>query len=286
MKGAKKIAKAKLATVEEFTHAIQEYPIVGIVNMENLPAKQLQNMRHQLRGTVRILMTKKRLIKIVLENCKDERPHIQELGPHIVGMPAMIFTHDNPFKLYKRLQENKSTAPAKAGQVATKDIVIPAGPTPFAPGPIIGELGSLRIKTGIEDGKVAIKETVTIVKAGEGISAKIASILGRLSIEPMEIGLDLVAVYENGSLYTGDILRVDEEVYRTRIACAAQESLRLAIGIVHTTKDTITLLLQRAHTEARQLGIGRNIPADEVVAELLARAERQVLGLKSHIEGR
>ena len=47
--------------------------------------------------------------------------------------------------------------------------MIPAGPTPFAPGPIIGELGMLKIKAGIEAGKVVIKEDAHVAKKGDVI---------------------------------------------------------------------------------------------------------------------
>jgi large subunit ribosomal protein L10 len=286
MKGAHKIARAKVETVKQFEAFVKEYPIVGIVNMENLPAKQLQNMRQQLRGTVHIIMTKKRLIRIILNNSKGTKADIERLETHIRGMPAMLFTKENPFKLYKKLQENKSTAPAKAGQTAPRDIVVPAGPTPFAPGPIIGELGQLRIKSGIEDGKVAIKEAATVVKAGEEIKPKVASILTRLGIEPMEIGLDLVAVYEDGSIYTRDVLSVDEKQYMDNLAAAAGDALSLALGIGYVSPDTVTLLVQKAYRDARSLGRAQDILADDLVGELLAKAELQMLGLKSQIERR
>ena len=39
------------------------------------------------------------------------------------------------------------------------------------------------------------------------LNDKLASLLIRLGIEPMEIGLNLVAAYENGDILTGDVLR-------------------------------------------------------------------------------
>ena len=86
----------------------------------------------------------------------------------------------------------------------------------FSPGriptSIIGELGAIGIKAGIEGGKVAIKEDAVVVKDGEVINANVAAILTRLGIEPMEIGLDLVAAYEKGSIFDKKILGVDEQV--------------------------------------------------------------------------
>ncbi len=149
------VSDEKKGTVKEFASLIRQYPIVAAVNMENLPAKQLQNMRAMLRAKgVVLLMTKRRLLNLAIAEAKKDKPGIEAILPHLKGMPALLFAKDNPFSLYKTLQKNKSSAPARAGQVAPKDIIVPAGATPFAPGPVIGELGQAGIKAGIEGGKV------------------------------------------------------------------------------------------------------------------------------------
>src|SRR3989344_7504682 len=194
------VAQYKKETVKRLVTLMNEYPIVAALNMENMPAKQLQIMKAQLRGKAEIIMTKKRLIRVVIEKVKDSKKGIEQLEPNLKGMPALLFTKENPFKIYMFISKNKSPAPAKSGQEAPKDIIVPAGPTPFAPGPFIGELGALKIKTGVEGGKVVIKQDSIIVKKGEKVSQKASEVLSRLGIQPMEVGLDLVAVYENGEI--------------------------------------------------------------------------------------
>src|SRR3989338_3340595 len=187
------VAEYKKKIVENIVSLAREYPIIGAVNMENLPAPQLQAIRVQLRGKVDLVMTKKRLMKIALEQLKNEKKGIEKMAEYLIGMPALIFTKENPFKLSRMLQKGKISAPAKAGQTAPKDIYVNKGPTPFAPGPIIGELGMIGIKTSVEAGKVAVKEDSLVVKKGEKIKPKAAEVLTRLGIEPMEAGLDLIA---------------------------------------------------------------------------------------------
>jgi len=279
----RKIPDKKLKIVQEFKDLVKTNPIIGIVNMENLPAKQLQNMREQLRDMVVIKMTKKRLIKIALDSAKADKAGIEKLLDRLRGMPAMIFTKDNPFTLYKKLDANKSSAPAKAGQTANNDIIIPAGPTPFSPGPIIGELGALKIKAGIENGKVAIKEDSLVVKEGEQISAEIAGILTRLGIEPMEIGLDIVAVYENGEIYAKDVLAIDEDKYVADLKSAGIDAFSLAISIGYATSDTIKMMLQKAYSDAKAVGLSQSIEADDILKILIAQAESEMNGLKSQL---
>lgn len=277
------VSDKKKKIVKEFEKLFLEYPIIASVNMQSLPAPQLQTMREQLRGNVIIRMAKRRLFKIIIENVKNKKPGIEKLIPYLKGMPALIFTKDNPFALFKTLERNKSPAPAKAGQIAPKDIVVPAGPTPFAPGPIIGELGQVGIKAGIESGKVAIKSDKVVVKEGEIIKPKIASILTRLNITPMEIGLDLVAAYDDGDILTKDILAVDEKEYLDKITTASKWAINLAIEAAIPNNNTVELLIQKAFRDAKALAIQQKILAKEIINDVLAKVNQEALSLKKTI---
>ncbi|MBS3101662.1 50S ribosomal protein L10 [Candidatus Woesearchaeota archaeon] len=275
------VAEYKKEIVGNLINLISEYPIIAVVNMENLPAPQLQTMRAQLRGKFVMTMTKRRLIKLAFEAAKAKKKGIETLEAHLGGMPALIFTKENPFKLSKTLQKSKSPAPAKAGQTAPRDIVVSKGATSFAPGPIIGELAMAGIKSGVEGGKVAIKEDVVVVKSGEKIKPKVAEILIRLGIQPMEVGLDLVAVFENGLVYTRDVLSVDESEYKSRLANASRWAFNLATYISYPTKSTINLLIGKAYNDAKAIGIAQNIFDKGIIDFLLGKAQQQMLSLKT-----
>ncbi len=274
------IAPYKLEVVSKLAKLMVEYPIIGAVNMENLPASQLQTMRGKLRNDVEIVMTKRRLIKIAIKEAAKKRPGIEKIEQYLYGMPALLFTKGNPFALSKTLRQNKSPAPAKGGQIAPHDIIIPAGPTPFAPGPVIGEFGAIGIKAGVEGGKVAVKADTIVARAGEKIKPKVAEILTRLGIMPMEVGLDLVAVFENGIIYAKDILSIDDKEYIGRLHNAGRWSFNLAMFIAYPTKMTTAHLIGKAANEARALGRARRIFAKEIMPDLIAEAYRGMLGVK------
>ena len=274
------VAPYKKEIVSNLVNLINGHPIIGIVNMENLPAPQLQTMRAQLRGNFFITMTKRRLMKLAIEQTKAKKKGIENIEAHLGGMPALIFTKENPFRLSRTLQKSKSPAPAKAGQTAPRDIVVNKGATSFAPGPVIGELAMAGIKAGVEGGKVAIKEDTVVVKAGEKIKPKVAEILTRLGIQPMEVGLDLVAVYENGLIYTRDVLSVDEKEYKNRLSNAAKWAFNLAVFTSYPTKDTIRLLIGKAYNDAKTIGIEQKIFDKGIIEILLGKAQQQMLSLK------
>jgi large subunit ribosomal protein L10 len=226
-------------------------------------------------------MTKKRLMKIVIEKVKDDKKGIEELLKFFGGMPALLFTKDDPYVLSKIIQKNMSNAPIKEGQTAPNDIIIKAGPTPFSPGPIIGELGMLKVKATIEGGKVVIKNDTLVVKEGDVVGKKLADILTRLGEEPMKIGLNLVAVYDKGEILTKDVLFVDEQEYLDKIALANSWALNLAMESGYVTGDTIKIFLSKAYHGAVALAVKTNIVTDETIKNLLAKAEAEANMLKA-----
>jgi large subunit ribosomal protein L10 len=279
------VSEQKVRIVESLSKLIEESPVVGVVNMQNLPAKQLQTMKAMLRAKgVQIVMTRKRLIKRALERVSKD--NISQLAEKLMGMPAVLLTKENPFALYSLLEKNKSPAPAKAGQTAPKDIVVKAGPTNFAPGPIISELGAVGIKTKVEGGKLVIINDVTVVKEGEVISQKVAETLKRLDIQPMEIGLDLRAVWENGLIFDAKQLHIDEEAFAADITQAASWAFNLAVEAAYPTADTIELLLVKVFTESKAVALEGNILTDATAEEIIGKVEREALALKeeAHVE--
>ena len=271
-------AQKKLQAAEAFVRLIKEYPIIGVLNMESLPAKQLASMRKQMRGTVIIQMTKKSLLQRALETVGGDYVKLKE---HFKGMPALLFSKENPFKLYRIIKKNKSKAPIKPGQQAPYEIVIPAGPTPFAPGPVISELSQNKIAAGVEAGKVVIKKDSLVAKEGDIISAGLSSILLRLGIQPMEIGLDLVAVYEKGEILTKNVLNIDEDAFMAQVQTAAREAMNVAVYSGYTVKETIQLLIAKAARQARTLSIDQDIMTTDTTGDILAKAEREMLALKN-----
>ncbi len=276
-KGRAHISPAKQKEVQDIKALIDHYPVVAIINLERLPTKQLQKMKTKLRKDLEIKVTKKSIIEHALDlsNKKD----ITKLKAHLIGTPALLLSKENPFKIYKLLKQSKSAAAIKAGQITPKDLMIPAGPTPFAPGPIIGELGMLKIKAGIEAGKVVLKEDAHVAKKGDVINDKLASLLMRLGIEPMEIGLNLVAAYENGEVLTSDILDIDDKVFMQKIQTAAAEAMNLAVEMAYASQDTIVLLIQKSFRNSKAVALEGNILADAVVEQILAKADAQATAI-------
>ncbi|MFT4309003.1 MAG: 50S ribosomal protein L10 [Candidatus Woesearchaeota archaeon] len=266
------VSLSKITKVSNIKDVMKDYPVIGLLDVEGIPASTLRVMRDKLRSHARIIMTKKRFMKIMFEDLKNDRPGIEGLSEHFRGMPALILTNENPFRIASILRKSRTPAHARPGQIAPDDIMIPKGPTAFPPGPIISELGAIGLKTGVEGGKVAVKEDSIVAKKGEPIKRKVAEVLTRLDIKPMSIGLALTAAHEAGTIYSQDILEVDESYYHEQLSAAAFESYAVALYAGIITSDTIMPLLSKAARESFLLSIVRVIPSKENIGFLVALA--------------
>ena len=247
MAGRSEVSEVKKKEVMLVKDLISKYRTIGILDLTNLPSPQLQDARKKIDVNIRV--TKKRLLKIALNDVDKGVEKLEDSLEKII--PALILTNNSSFKLAKDLRKGKSFVAAKAGQIAPNDLVVKAGPTNLPPGPIIGELGSVGIRASVEQGKVTVKEDSVIVKAGEVISRKAADVLIKLGIKPMELGLNLVATFENGYLFKKDVLNVDDKYYLNALKLAASEALNLSVSIGYVTEDNIELFLRKAESEAK-----------------------------------
>jgi len=270
----------KREEVEQIVDLAGKYELVGLVDVYGIPAKQFQQIRRNLRGNAVVKVARNTLV----EHAANELGgHFVDLNEKVSEHSALIFANGNPFKLFKALEQTKTQRTAKAGELAPEDIVVPAGPTSFKPGPIVGELQQAGIPAAIDAGKVKIKETKTVVKAGQAISKKQADIFAKLDIKPMPVGLSLLAVCYEGDMYLPDVLAVDDEAYKAKITLAAQQAFNLAVNAaVPTACAAVTeAQIAKAVREARNLGVEASIYEKGVIELIISKAYRQANALKA-----
>lgn len=276
------LPKWKRDEVEEIKRQIKEFKAVGLVDMHGIPAHQLQLIREDLRGIAVLKMTRNTLVEHALVELGGD---VGEMQKFIAGQSALLFTNENPFRLAKLLEKTKTKMAAKPGETAPDDIVVPKGPTSFKPGPIVGELQQAGIPAAIEAGKVKIRETKTVVRRGEVISKKVADVLIKLDIKPMDVGLIMQATFAEGMLYKPEQLKVDEEAIKNQLMLAAQQAFNLSVNAAIPTKLTMGTIIARAVREARCLAVEASIYEKDVVDDIIARAAREASALKGIVEG-
>lgn len=273
-------AQWKIEEVDELKGIIDGYPVVGIVNIHGIPASQMHEMRRELRGDAVVRVSKNTLIKIALAEKNGEAA----LTDYVEGQSAIIATELNPFKLYRRLETAKMDAPAKGGEIAPYDIVVQKGKTPFKPGPIVSDLQQIGIPAAIREGAIVIEKTVTVVEEGEVIEPQVAKMLAKLEIHPMEVGLDARAIFEGGSVFTPDILSIDEQEVIDDFRAAASRTRSLARGVAYPAAEVLPQLLHEAYRNAVAVALETGTYTKETVPQFIGRAQAHAATLAKELK--
>ncbi|MBI4158958.1 50S ribosomal protein L10 [Candidatus Woesearchaeota archaeon] len=273
------VSEKKKREVSYLKELIQHNKSILIADLTNLPAAQIQSIKTKLKKDLKIRVTKKRLLKIAVEELRQEK-NITSLIPYIdKTMPALLVTNNDPFSIYTAIKKSKFFVAAKPGQIAPSELAVEPGPTSFPPGPIIGELGQAGIIAAVEAGKVVVKKRSVLAKAGEPISTKAAGILTKLGVQPIEIGLNVVAALEEGIVYDKSVLDVDPETYVKMLLQAHYEAVFLAVDVSYITGDSVKLLLSKAYRELLSLSKNLEFEVDTKPEGIKSESQR-VIGEK------
>lgn len=273
----KKIAPWKQEVIEQIQGNLSTYKMVAAANLQQVRSSQIHEVRKKLRGKVQFLVAKNTLVKRAAEESKKE--NIERFTEKLLGSRILLFSDLAPHSLVLLLNKNKVRVPAKGGDVATGEILIPAGNTGLPPGPVISEFGEAKVPTKIESGSIWVSKDTVVSRKGDAISPKLASVLSKLGIKPMELGLSLTAAYEQGVVYAEEELKVDLDAYRTNLRQAASQAFNVAVNTGYVLPETAPQILGKVYREALSLAINAAYPAEEALPQIIRTAYIQMLGL-------
>lgn len=278
---SQQVLEEKSNEVEAIKDIFKEYKSIGIASLKKVRASQLQGLKKTMEGKVYLRVLKNTLIKIALEEM--DQVELKKLEEYLDGSNVFLFTDLNPFKLALLLERGKVKTTAKANDIAAMDVVIPASNTGQPPGPVISQLNAVGLPTRIENGSVWVSKDTLVVRKGEVINERLASVLSKLGIKAVELGISMRAVFDNGLIITGDQLKVDVAATRRSVESSNQEAFALALSISYTSKETIKPLLQQAHRKAIALSVGAAIPTKETIADLIRKANLEMNSLSGAV---
>jgi large subunit ribosomal protein L10 len=246
----RKIAQWKKESLEQLQGLLSKYPVIAAADLTKVRSSQIHELRKRLRDRVTMIVAKNNLLRKSVELGNYNQGKLGEFVKDLTGSNILLFSELNPYSLIILLDKSKVRVPAKQGDVATNEIMIPAGNTGLPPGPVISEFGEIRVQTKIEGGSIWVSKDSVVARKGDTITAKMASVLSKLGLKPMEAGLSLVVAYDNGSiLHAGDLV-VDLPSFKNDLMVAISEALNLSTEAGYITQENAPRILQKAWREA------------------------------------
>jgi large subunit ribosomal protein L10 len=275
---SQQVLQKKISEVEEVTQLIKKYKVIGIASLQKVRAAQLQEFKKNLADKVFMRVIQNTLMKRAIEN-SSEKPKLEKLVEYLEGANIYLFTDLNPFKLALLLEQGKVITTAKSGDIAAFDVTVPAGNTAQPPGPIISQLNAVGLPTRIESGSVWISKDTLVAEKGNVISERLATILSRLGIKPVEAGLVLKVAYDEDLIITEEQLRIDLDEIRRSVENAHVDAFCLSLSVAYPTMENMEVLVQVAYREAYVLAMNAVVPTKETIKDLIRKAHTEISSL-------
>ena len=264
--------KKKRVMYQELQDLPTKYNVIALSKMTKVRATQLMSIRKKFRNEIKIRIIKNKVAIRAFEKVKGVAG-IDSLSKQLEGQCALMFTNVSPFKLNLIFAQNKVFLPAKGGDVATKEIVVPGGNTGIAPGPVLSEFKVANVPTKIDQGTIWVNKDTVVARPGDVISMQLASLLSKLNIKPIEAGIAVNFAVAEGLVYKEQELRINLEEYRDELVRSFQQALALATEVGYMTPETVKPLLVKAQQHAMSLAAEAGYVTPETADIVLPRAQ-------------
>lgn len=275
------IARKKEET-EKIAELISGRHMLMIINADRVRASLLNEMRDEFMGRITFRYTKPSILKRALESKGD--PSLKELADKYVrGSVVLVLSDEDPFKLAREFRSKAVQLPAKAGDVASEEIMVEPGNTGLPPGPVISELNEAGIPTRIETGSVWVTKRTTVAKAGDGISTRLAAALSKLGLKPIKSYLRPKCAWFDAAVLNGGILETSLDEITSQFRSSWSAGVALAVATKVFMKDSVSILLRQGTIEAKALSTSISFITPDSVGSLVARARNEAAALESSL---
>jgi large subunit ribosomal protein L10 len=245
----KKYPPKKQLLYQELQELPSKYQVIALSKMNKVRATQLMTLRKKFHNDINIKIIKNKVAQRAFEKVKGISG-IEDLSKELEGQCALMFTNISPFKLNLIFGENKIFLPAKGGDIAPKDIIIPAGNTSIPPGPVLSEFKEAKVPTKIDQGSIAVTKDTVVAKSGQVISQKLASLLSKVNIKPIEAGVLVNYAISEGLQFREQDLQLHIEEYIKELQQSYSSALNFALEIVYFAPETMSSLLSLAYQKS------------------------------------
>ena len=248
----KNYPKKKRVIYNQLQELVLHSNVIALSKITKVRATQLMTIRKKFRSDIKILVIKNKVAQRAFDKVNNVKG-LRNLAEKLEGQCALMFTNISPLKLNLILNKNRVFLSAKGGDIATKNITIPSGNTGLVPGPVLSEFKESNVQTRIEQGSIWVSKDTLVASPGTIISAKLASLMSKLNIKPIEAGISIHAAIEEG-LYLNEIdLKIDSEEYTAKLTQALRNAIALATEANYITAETLTPLVLKAQSCANAL---------------------------------
>jgi len=187
---------------------------------------------------------------------------------------GLVLFNGSPGDVLDVIAKNKVQSAARQGATAPVEVIIPAGLTNLEPTKT-SFFQTLNIPTKINKGFVEILKDVIVIRPGDKVGSSEAALLAMLKLNPFFYGLEVLKVYDNGSVYGKDVLSMTEDDKARKFAAGVERVAALSLGLGYPTKASLPHTLMNAFKNAFSISLGTEYEFKALGADELKKAIKE-----------
>ncbi len=275
--------KGKQELYQQMLELPKSYNVIALSKVNKVRATQLMKIRKKFHKEIIIKVIKNRVTQRAFEKISDLQG-IDKLSSQLEGQCALMFTNISPFKLNLIFDENKVFLPAKGGDITKTEIMIPSGDTGITPGPVLSEFKEANVPTKIDQGTIWVGRDTIVAKPGDVISTKLASLLSKLNIKPIEAGIVVNYAIADKLVFAENDLRIDINEIKNELSKSYNESISLAVESSYFTRESMGYLLSKASRQAQSLALESNYLSKDTAWQIISTEEMKAQNLVNKLK--
>jgi len=264
----------KQAYFNKLIKLLDEYTKIFIVGVDNVGSNQMQKIRQAIRGKAVVLMGKNTMIRKAIRGHVQNNPVLENLLAYVRGNVGFVFVKDDLAGVKKLLVDNKVSAPAKVGQQAPQEVIVPKGNTGLEPTQT-SFFQALNIQTKINKGQIEIVNDVNLIKLGQKVGVSEANLLTKLDIKPFRWGLSILQVYDSGAIFSPSVLDLTDSDLLAKFNNGVRNVAALSLQVGLPTVASLPHSVARAFKNVLSVALETNYPLKqaEEIKNMLANPQ-------------
>jgi len=250
----------KLRIGKHFCDLLDNHTQVMSFSMNLVGSKQLAMIRKMLRGRATFLFGKNTMLRKVLrdkissheENEPEKAERLASLIELIKGNVGLLFHSEDVKQIRDTVEAQTLPCAAKVGIIAPCSVSVQAGPTGCDPTQT-SFFQMMDIPTKINRGQVEIVSDVVVIRQGEKVGASQAALCAKMSITPFAFGPQAVNVYDNGDVYSAEVLDITPEMIETGFKKAIRKASALCMAAEYPSAFGVPQYIYKAWQEVSKM---------------------------------
>lgn len=208
-------------------------------------------------------MGKNTMMKRAIREMVNEKPELERLLPLIRKNVGFVLTNGDLKEIRDLIMTFTVPASARSGAIAPVEVVVPPQNTGLGPEKT-SFFQALAIPTKIARGAIEITSPVKLLEVGDKVTESAAMLLNMLKISPFTYGLDILTVYDSGSVFDPAILDITEDDIRGRFLGGVQNIAAVSLAIGYPTVASVPHSIANAFKNVMAIAAATDIEFAQV----------------------